>query len=55
MLADKFNKGDKDKKIIVEKLLIEFFSNLSPKDAKANEKIWSRICKALDELSNDLF
>ena len=55
MLADKFNKGDRDKKIIVEKLLIDFFSNLSPKDAKANEKIWSRICKALDELSNDLF
>jgi len=55
MLADKFNKGANDKKAIIEKLLVDFYSNLPAKDAGADEKkLWTRISKALDSLSNDL-
>ena len=55
MLADKFNKGVNDKKILIEKLLVDFYSNLPAKDAGTDEKkLWSRISKALDNLSNDL-
>ena len=55
MLADKFNKGANDKKTLIEKLLVDFYSNLPAKDAGADEKkLWTRISKALDSLSNDL-
>jgi hypothetical protein len=55
MLTDKFNKGVNDKKILIEKLLVDFYSNLPAKDAGTDEKkLWSRISKALDNLSNDL-
>ena len=55
MLADKFNKGSNNNKVIIEKLLVDFYSNLPAKDAGADEKkLWSRISKALDNLSNDL-
>jgi hypothetical protein len=55
MLADKFNKGANDKKTLIEKLLVDFYSNLPAKDAGADEKkLWTRISKALDILSNDL-
>ena len=55
MLADKFNKGTNDKKALIEKLLVDFYSNLPAKDAGADEKkLWTRISNALDNLSNDL-
>ena len=55
MLADKFNKGANDKKALIEKLLVDFYSNLPAKDAGADEKkLWTRISNALDNLSNDL-
>ena len=55
MLADKFNKGANDKKALIEKLLVHFYSNLPAKDAGADEKkLWTRISNALDNLSNDL-
>ena len=55
MLADKFNKGTNDKKALIEKLLVDFYSNLPAKDAGADEKkLWTRISSALDNLSNDL-
>ena len=55
MLADKFNKGANDKKTLIEKLLVDFYSNLPANDAGADEKkLWTRISKALDSLSNDL-
>ena len=56
MLADKFNKGETNKKAITDNLLTNFFKNLSPADAGTNEaKLWNRISKSLDELSDDLF
>ena len=56
MLADKFNKGETNKKAITDNLLTNFFKNLSPADAGTNEaKLWKRVSKSLDELSDDLF
>ena len=55
MLADKFNKGSNNNKLAIEKLLVDFYSSLPAKDAGADEKkLWSRISKALDNLSKDL-
>jgi hypothetical protein len=55
MLADKFNKGANDKKALIEKLLVDFYSNLPAKNAGTDEKkLWTRISSALDNLSNDL-